>query len=115
LFVTYHSDIGDFLDHCVPFFFADDLVAVLPGGIGAKYREQCLDLEKRLKRFFDKLEIYSIINRQPINYAKMEALWSATVIVSLHIEICCGEEQIHWKKSFKYLGYWISPKLGWGK
>ena len=30
------------------------------------------------------------------------------------IELRCDNEGIKWVKNYKYLGYWISPRLGWG-
>ena len=56
------------------FYFADDLAATMAGHIGAKYLDQCLDLERRLKVFFGNLEHYSLLSVQPINYDKAEAL-----------------------------------------
>jgi hypothetical protein len=114
LFISFHADMGDFLEVCIPFFFADDLAAVIAGRIGVKYSEQCLDLEKRLNKFFVNLEYYSLLTLQPINYSKTEAMWSARAILNPKIEIKCGNENIEWTKSYKYLGYWISQKLGWG-
>ncbi|CAF4659601.1 unnamed protein product, partial [Didymodactylos carnosus] len=104
----------DFLSWCSSHFFADDLAAILAGQIGVKYTQQCLDLEKKLKLFFDQLEYYSRLTIQPINYSKTEGIWSARAIGSAPFEIESGDNKINWIKEFKYLGYWISSKLGWG-
>ncbi|CAF1393562.1 unnamed protein product [Didymodactylos carnosus] len=114
VFITYHADMPDFLSWCSSHFFADDLTAILAGQIGVKYTQQCLDLEKKLKLFFDQLEYYSRLTVQPINYSKTEGIWSARAIGSAPFEIESGENKINWIKEFKYLGYWISSKLGWG-
>ncbi|CAF3389293.1 unnamed protein product, partial [Rotaria sp. Silwood2] len=44
----------------------------------------------------------------------MEGLWSAGAIGPPKFEICAGSNKIRWVNEFKYLGYWISPKLGFG-
>ena len=40
------------------FFLADDLAAVTAGQIGIRYTDQCIDLDGRLRSFFDQLEYY---------------------------------------------------------
>ncbi|CAF4438722.1 unnamed protein product, partial [Rotaria magnacalcarata] len=114
LFITYHSDMGDFLGFCMSHFFADDLAAVLAGSIGMKFSSQCLDLERKLQLFFENLEFYSILTSQPINYAKTEGIWFARAIGPPKIDISAGENKIRWTNNLKYLGYWITPKLGFG-
>ena len=37
LFITYHSDMGDFIPMAMSFFFADDLAAVIAGQIGIRF------------------------------------------------------------------------------
>ena len=103
----------DFLAWCSSHFFADDLAAVLAGQMGIKYSKQCLDLEKKIKVFLDNLDYYCLLSVQPINYEKTEGLWSARAIGAAPFEIEREENIIKWCKEFKYLGYWISPKLGW--
>lgn len=80
LFITYHSDMADFILGAMSFFFADDLVAFLAGQMGIRFTDQCIDLEYRLKTFFEQLEFYSILAVQPINYAKTEAMFSARAV-----------------------------------
>ena len=52
----------------------DDLAAVIVGNIGSKFRNQCLDLERKLKIFIDNLEYYAILTVQLVNFSKTEAL-----------------------------------------
>ncbi|CAF3816667.1 unnamed protein product [Rotaria sp. Silwood1] len=80
LFITYHSDMADFIPGAMSFFFADDLAAVLAGQIGLKFTEQCVDLERRLQKFFEQLEFYSILAVQPINYSKTQFMFSARAV-----------------------------------
>jgi hypothetical protein len=106
--------MGDFLGFCLSHSFADDLAAVVAGGIGMKFTAQCLELEKKLQLFFKNLEFYSILTSQPINYSKTEGLWSARAVGPPKFDISAGDNMIQWTDKFKYLGYWFTPKLGFG-
>ena len=61
LFITYHSDMSNFIPMAMCFFFADDLAAVMAGHIGITFTEQFIDLERRLQSFLEHLEFYSIL------------------------------------------------------
>lgn len=117
LFITYHADMADFFPAASSFFFADDLAAVFAGQIGKRYTDQCIDLERRLSRFFESLEFYATLAIQPINYAKTQAMWSARAVgyPNPMPKLECGGQEIQWVKSYKYLGYQISTKMGWGE
>jgi hypothetical protein len=116
LFISYHADMGDCLPMAMSHFFADDLAAVITGRIGVKFSLQCIDLERRLHSFFDHLEYYSVLSAQPINYLKTQAMWSARAVnyPNPMPDLKCGGHSIEWVKSYKYLGYLVSTKLGWG-
>ena len=116
LFITYHSDMADFFPGAMSFFFADDLAAVLAGRIGVKFTEQCIDLERRLRTFLEQLEFYSILAVQPINYSKTQVMFSARALYYPNPmpHLTCGGQTLEWVSSFKYLGYWLTTKLGWG-
>ena len=116
LFITYHSDMADFFPDVMSFFFADDLAAVLAGRIGEKFTEQCIDLERRLQAFLEQLEFYSILAVQPINYSKTQGVFSARAVCYPNPmpRFACGDHTLEWVSSFKYLGYWLTTKLGWG-
>ncbi|CAF4520684.1 unnamed protein product [Rotaria sp. Silwood2] len=116
LFITYHSDMADYLPGEKSFFFADDLAAVFAGQIGIRFTNQCIDLERRLQNFLDQLELYSILSVQPINYSKTQAMFSARAVSYPNplSQVRCGDHSLEWITSFKYLGYWLSTKLGWG-
>ena len=115
VFITYHCDMWTFLQNSLPHFYADDLACVLSGMMGVKYSQQCLDLEMRLKKLIDHLEYYAVLSVQPINYAKTEMLWTARAVGEPKFNIQMGDNEIAWVNNFKYLGYYISSKLGWGK
>jgi hypothetical protein len=116
LFITYHSDMADYISTAMSFFFSYDLSAVISGRIGIRFTEQCLDLERRLRIFLDNLEAYSILAVQPINYVKTQVLFSARAVKYPDPlpQLQCGNHSIEWISSFKYLGYWLTTKLGWG-
>jgi len=98
--------------------FADDLVGVISGQVSLKYSEQCLDLEKRCKKFLDHLEYYALLSDQPINLDKSVAMFAARAIGHPEFDIHFNDSSktmIRWAPDFKYLGYIISSKLGWGK
>ncbi len=116
LFITYHSDMADFIPGAMSFFFADDLAAVIAGRIGVKFTAQCIDLERRLQNFGEQLEFYSILTVQPINYLKTQIMFTARAVCYPNPmpQLLCGGQSIEWVSSFKYLGYWLTTKLGWG-
>jgi hypothetical protein len=118
LFISFHCDMSKSLSGCTSHFFADDVAAILAGQLGVRYTNQCLDLEQRIKSFLDRLERYSLLADQPLNYAKTEAIYSARAVGHPKFNIKFegwNEIQINWKSDYKYLGYVISSKLGWGK
>ncbi|CAF4125459.1 unnamed protein product [Adineta steineri] len=85
--------------------------------MGVRFTDQCLDLEKRVKSFLDRLEFNSCLSDQPLNRSKTDALFSARAIGLPKFTISFdsdGGDEIKWKKEYKYLGYIISSKLGWG-
>ena len=106
--------MGDFLGFCLSHSFADDLAAILAGRMGSKFSAQCLELERKLQLFFENLEFYSILTSQPINYSKTEGIWSARAVGLPKFDISEGDNKIQWTDKFKYLGYWFTPKLGFG-
>ncbi|CAF1953358.1 unnamed protein product [Rotaria magnacalcarata] len=116
LFITYHSDMEKFLCMAMSFFFADDLAAVIAARTGIRFTEQCIDLERRLNHFFALLEFYAILSVQPINYIKTQAMFSARAVSYPNPmpRISCGGYAIEWVKTYKYLGYWVATKIGWG-
>ncbi|CAF3818990.1 unnamed protein product [Rotaria sp. Silwood1] len=118
LFITYNCDLGSSLAGCISHLFADDLAGIVADQLGIKYTYQCLDLEKRLKVFIDHLEYYSCLTDQPINTNKTQALFTTRAIGHPKFDIhfnSGSKEKINWVSEYKYLGYLISSKLGWGK
>jgi hypothetical protein len=67
------------------------------------------------------LEYYScLLTDQPININKTEALFTARAAIGnpkfdIFVLIPVLKQKINWVSEYKYLGYIISSKLGWGK
>jgi len=64
----------------------------------------------------DNLEYYSTLSVQPINYGKTQAMFSARAInyPNPMPKLQYGNHRLEWVSSYKYLGYWITTKIGWG-
>ena len=93
---------------------ADDLAVIIADSMDMKFTSQYLHLEKKLQPFFENLVYYSILTVEAINYSKTEAVWSARAIEPSKIEISYADNKTQRVKEFKYSGYWITPKLGFG-
>ena len=68
--------------------------------------------------FLDSLEYYSCFRDQPINFNKTEVMFSSQAIGHSNFNIHFRhntKELIKWVPEYKYLGYLISSKLGWGE
>ena len=115
LFIAFHADMPSYLSWCTSHLFADDLAAIVAGRIGINYTTQCLDIERRLKLLLDQLESYALLCMQTVNIKKTVGLWSARAIGSAPFDLELNGQKIDWVSQFKYLGYTICPKLGWGK
>ncbi len=95
-------------------FFADDLAVVIGGRIGVNYTLQCLDVERKLKQLFDNLEYYTVLAVQPINYNKTVWMWSARAVTLPKFDVYFGGNKVNRVNIFRYLGYHLTSKLGWG-
>jgi len=109
--------MGDTLPMVLSSFCTDDLATAMAERIGIQFSGQYIDVEKRLRSFSDALEFYAVLAVQPINYDKTKILWSARAISLLNPmpSLVCGGHEINWTREYKYLGYWISSKLGWSR
>ena len=93
---------------------ADDLAVIIADSMDMKFTSRYLHLEKKLQPFFENLVYYSILTVQAINCSRTEAVWSARAIEPSKFEISYADNKTQWVKEFKYSGYWITPKLGFG-
>ncbi|CAF4301412.1 unnamed protein product [Adineta steineri] len=88
--------MGQLLSSCTSHFFADDVAAILAGQMGVRFTDQCLDLEKRVKSFLDRLEFYSCLSDQPLNRSKTDALFSAHAIGLPKFTISFDSDDYEW-------------------
>ncbi|CAM4757246.1 unnamed protein product [Rotaria magnacalcarata] len=95
LFITYHNNMTDFIPGVMS-FFADDLAAVLDGQIGIRFKDQCIDLERRLHTLFEQLEFYAILVVQPIDYSKTQAMFSTRAVSYPNSlpQVRCGDHKV---------------------
>ena len=116
LFITYHNDMANFFPGDTSFCFVDGLAAILVGRMGVKFTEQCIDLERRFQMFLAQLEFYSTLTVQAINHFKTQVVFSARAVCYPNPmpDLAYGDQTLEWVSSFKYRGYWLITKLGWG-
>ena len=94
--------------------FSDDLAIVLVGSLEKRFLQNIIELEERAKLVMKQLQKFSDYFILPVNVGKTKALLVHS-IVSLPIpNINYKEQKLDYVKSFKYLGIYISTKLGWG-
>ncbi|CAF5208268.1 unnamed protein product, partial [Rotaria magnacalcarata] len=93
--------MSDAFPMAISFLFADDVAATMAGQIGIKYTDQCIDLEKKTGFVFQSSAILLGFVVRAVSYPNPMPI------------LKCGEHIISWTNQFKYLGYWISTKLGW--
>ena len=82
--------------------------------MGVKYSLQCLDLQRKLQRLIEYLDYYATLSVQPIKIDKTELLWSARSFGKPTFDVSLGGHPLAWVTNFKYLGYHLTRKLGWG-
>ena len=81
--------------------------------IDLKFAQQCPELEVILKNLIDYLKYYSTLAIQPIKYEKTASLWSVHTVGIPRFDIEHDDRSIKWGKSYEYVDYVISSKVGW--
>jgi hypothetical protein len=71
-------------------------------------------VERKLKQLLDNLEYYTVLAVQPINYTKTVWMWAARAVKPPMFDVYLGGSKIDRVNSFRYLGYRLTSKLGWG-
>ncbi|CAF4528606.1 unnamed protein product, partial [Rotaria magnacalcarata] len=82
LFITYRSDMENFLCMEMSFFFADDLAAAILSVQPINY-----------------IKTQAMFSARVVNYPNPMP------------RISCGGYAIEWVKTYKYLGYWVTTKI----
>ena len=94
--------------------FADDLALVFVGSLEKRFSLSIKDLEKQAEIVLKQLEKFSDDLLLPVNVAKTKALLVHSVVCPPIPSIEYKNQKIEYVKTFKYLGVYISTKLGWG-
>jgi hypothetical protein len=71
-------------------------------------------VERKLKQLLDNLEYYTVLAVQPINYTNTVWMWAARAVKPPMFNVYLGANKIDRVNSFRYLGYRLTSKLGWG-
>lgn len=95
--------------------FADDLAIVIPGSLENKFSLNISEIQERAKIVMKQLEKFSNELILPVNVNKTKALLVHNVVSPPHPTIVYGDQMIEYVKIFRYLGVYISTKLGWGQ
>jgi hypothetical protein len=94
--------------------FADDLAIIIPGSLEKRLSHNIEEIQKRAKVVMEQLEKYSNDLLLPVNVSKTKALLVHSAVSPSYPIIQYKNQNIEYVKSFKYLGVYISTKLGWG-
>jgi hypothetical protein len=94
--------------------FADDLAIVLVGSLEKRFSLNIIEIEKRAEIVMKQLEKFSDNFLLPVNVAKTKALLVHSVVSPQLPKVKYKQEKLEYVKTFKYLGVYISTKLGWG-
>jgi len=94
--------------------FADDLAIVLVGSLEKRFSQNIIDLEKQAEKAMKQLEKFSNNLLLPVNVTKTKALLVHSVVAPQLPIVKYKEVNVEHVKTFKYLGVYISTKLGWG-
>lgn len=94
--------------------FADDLAIVLVGSLEKRFSMNIVELENRAKDVMQQLEKFSNNSLLPVNVNKTKALLVHSVVSPSFPKIYYKNQNVEYVNSFKYLGVYISTKLGWG-
>ena len=94
--------------------FADDLAIVLVGSLEKRFSQNIIELEESAKLAMKRLEKFSDDFILSVNVSKTKALLVHSVVSPPIPNLNYKGQKLHYVKSFKYLGIYISIKLGWG-
>ena len=94
--------------------FSDNLAIVLVRSLEKRFSRNIIELEERAKLTMKQLEKFSDDFILPVNISKTKAIVVHSVVSSPIQNVNYKEQKLDYVKSFKYLGIYISTKLGWG-
>lgn len=114
LFRLHAHFLPSFFFNLTVHMFADDLALVLVGSPKKRFLQNIKELETRTDIVLKQLEKFADDLLLPVNVTKTKALLADSVICPPIPKIKYKNQKIEFVKTFKYLGVFISTKLGWG-
>jgi hypothetical protein len=106
--------LPSYLIDCTFHLFADDLAIVISGSLEKRFSLNINEIQEKANEVMNKLEKFSSDLLLPVNVAKTKAMLVHSVVSPTYPKIQCMNQNIEYVKTFKYLGAYISMKLGWG-
>ncbi|CAF5194686.1 unnamed protein product, partial [Rotaria magnacalcarata] len=95
--------------------FADDLAIVIPGSREKRFSLNVKEIQEKPKIVMKQLEKFSNDLILPVNVNKTKTLPVHNAVSSTYPVVSYKNLTIEYVKIFKYLGVYISAKLGWGQ
>jgi hypothetical protein len=89
----------------------DDLGSVFVPNLYKEYKDQLVEIEKRMNNDLMKLHEYATEWHQPVNSKKTEYVIFTHIVKYPRLNVLYNGNQIEQKKNFKYLGYRLDSKL----
>ncbi len=115
LFRLHMHFLTSYFDNITVHLFADDVALILNGSLETKFSRNVIELEQRAAIVLKQLENFSKDMILPVNIAKTKAVLIHSIVAPEHPRLLFDSQEIEYVGRFKYLGVYISEKLGWDK
>jgi uncharacterized protein (UPF0147 family) len=115
LFRLHLHFITSYFNNIVIHLFADDLALILTGSLENKFSVNIAELEVRAAIVLKQLENLSDDLILPVNITKTKAVLVHNIVSPSYPKIYFKNQSIEFTNRFKYLGVYVSVKLGWEK
>jgi hypothetical protein len=115
LFRLHMHFLTSYFDNITIHLFADDVALILNGSLEKKFSLNVIELEQRAAIVLKQLDNFSKDMILPVNIAKTKAVLIHSIVAPDHPRLWFNSHEIEYVGRFKYLGVYISEKLGWDK
>ena len=113
LFRLHVHFLSSFFLNLAVHMFADNLgIVLLVGSLEKRFSQNIIELEERAKLEMKQLKKFSDDFILPVNVSKTKALLVHSVVSPPIPDLNYKGQKLNYVKSFKYLGIYISTKLG---